>query len=132
MDISAQLGAIIGPLLVVVGVGTLLNRAHYARMISTFLENAELYYFSGALAFVIGMAMVINHNLWVSDWRVAITIIGWLSLIKGATRILMPAAGKKVARSFAEPGWALLVSGALLIAVGAWLSFRAFATPGLL
>ena len=131
MDLSAQLAAIIGPLLILVGLGTLLNRDHYRKMITAFLENAELYYFSGAMAFVIGLAMVLHHNLWVADWRVAITIIGWLSLIKGAVRILVPTVGRKVAGSFSDSGWLLFFSAILLIVFGAWLSFKAFAVPGI-
>jgi hypothetical protein len=130
MDLSAQLAAIIGPLLILVGLGTLLNRDHYRKMITAFLENAELYYFSGAMAFVIGLALVLHHNLWVADWRVAITIIGWMSLIKGTVRILVPRAGKRVANSFSESGWLLVSSAILLLAVGAWLSFNAFAALG--
>ena len=99
-------------------------------MITTFLENAELYYFSGALVFIIGLAMVLRQNLWVADWRVAVTIIGWLSLIKGAVRILAPTAGNRVAGSFTESGWPLISSALLLLVFGAWLSFRAFAALG--
>lgn len=63
---------LIGPLLVVIGVGVLLSSTHYARMTENFLKDDRLYYFSGAAAFLIGMAMVLHHNIWSADWRVAI------------------------------------------------------------
>ncbi len=29
---------------------------------------------------IIGILLVVSHNLWVADWRVVITIIAWLIL----------------------------------------------------
>ena len=37
-----------------------------------------------------GLAIVLTHNVWVANWRVLITLIGWLMLIRGAVRILAP------------------------------------------
>lgn len=125
-DFSQQLAAIIGPLFLVVGLGSLLNPDHYRKMLSAFLEDAELYYFSGALALVIGLAMVLYHNIWVADWRVAITIIGWMSLIKGAVRILFPTAGTRVAASFATSNQPIILSAFLLLGLGSWLALKAF------
>jgi len=36
------------------------------------------------------LAIVLTHNVWVANWRVLITLIGWLMLIRGAVRILAP------------------------------------------
>ena len=33
---------------------------------------------------------MLTHNVWVANWRVLITLIGWLMLIRGAVRILAP------------------------------------------
>jgi hypothetical protein len=33
---------------------------------------------------------VLVHNVWTPNWRVLITLIGWLMLIRGAVRILAP------------------------------------------
>jgi len=46
--------------------------------------------FSGYLALILGLVTVILNNLWVTDWRLAITLIGWISLIKGIVRIGFP------------------------------------------
>ena len=34
------------------------------------------------------------HNVWTSDWSVAITIIGWLSFIEGLLHIVFPKAAQ--------------------------------------
>ena len=126
MDTSILLACLIGPLLVVVGLGVLINQTHYASMVESFLKDAPLYYVSGATAFVIGMAIVLNHNIWALDWQVIITILGWMSLIKGAVRILYPAAGSQIAANIAGSQTALKVMAAVLLVLGAWLSYEGF------
>ena len=126
MDTSITLAQIIGPLLLVIGIGVMLNPAHYANMTKNFLENPALYYFSGALAFVIGMLIIIFHNLWVADWRVAITIIGWISLTKGIIRIVLPMKGAKYADKFVQSTGALNAGAVLLLIFGGWVSYQGF------
>lgn len=127
MDSSLLLARLIGPLLVVVGVGVLLNRRHYATMMQRFLDNTELYYFSGVLAFLVGEVLVLFHNLWVWDWRVVITVIGWMSLAKGAVRIVFPAIGLRFAASFTESDRYLNVGAVLIVVFGVWLAYQGFA-----
>ena len=33
---------------------------------------------------------MLTHNVWTADWRVVITILGWLAVITGAIRIVCP------------------------------------------
>jgi hypothetical protein len=49
-----------------------------------------LVYLFGLFDFAAGLAIVLNHNVWAANWRVLITLIGWLMLIRGAVRILAP------------------------------------------
>lgn len=125
MDTSILLARIIGPLFILVGVGTLINTNHYQAMLRQFLSSSELYYFSGALAFIIGGLIVSFHNIWAADWRAVITMIGWLSILKGAIRILFPGRGALYADAFASAS-TLRVGAVLIIAIGAWLCVMAF------
>ena len=45
----------------------------------------------GFIALVSGLAIVLFHNLWVGDWRLVITLIGWGGIIKGFVAIAQPA-----------------------------------------
>lgn len=125
METSILLARIIGPLFILVGLGTLINTNHYQAMLRQFLGRSDLYYFSGALAFIIGSLMVSFHNIWVADWRVVITIIGWFSILKGVIRILFPGRGAQYADAFASTT-TLRVGAVTIIAAGAWLCVMAF------
>lgn len=121
MDASLLLARLIGPLFLAAGAGLLLNPAHYHKMLHRFLTDAALYYFSGALALTIGVAILLFHNLWVADWRVAITVIAWLSVLKGLVRLLFPAAGQRAAAKLLSPGL-LRGFGIFAVLLGGWLA----------
>ena len=125
MDTSLLLARLLSPLFLAAGAGMLLNRDHYGEMLRSFLTDAALYYFSGALALVSGVAILLFHNLWVADWRVAITVIGWLAVVKGAVRLVFPRAGQHLAARLLGPG--LLVSlGLVSLLLGAWLAVMGY------
>ncbi len=126
MDTSLFLARIIGPLFLVVGAGVMLNAKHYATMAHHFLKNSELYYFSGAISLVVGLAIVLNHNLWTPDWRVVITILGWMSILKGVLRILLPKTGAEASERFLNSTWEVKLSSIPILILGAWLTYEGF------
>ena len=123
MPTSLYLAKLIGPTLLVIGLGMLINRDGYRDMAREFLGSRALIYLAGILAFVPGLAMVLAHNVWAADWRIVITILGWLALIGGAFRILFPQEGTRV---IANPN-TMLIGGVVTLVLGAILSFYGYA-----
>jgi hypothetical protein len=37
-----------------------------------------------------GLGIVISHNVWVADWPVLVTLIGWSALLKGIVTMVAP------------------------------------------
>jgi hypothetical protein len=69
------------------------------------------------------LVTVILHNIWVVDWRVAITILGWSTVIKGIQKIGFPEHIRKQAQMFKKKQW---LSAIFLILLGAWLMWMSF------
>ena len=42
------------------------------------------------LAIVIGLLNILFHNIWEDDWRLIITIIGWIALFIGLSLFVFP------------------------------------------
>ena len=61
--------------------------------------------------------------MWVANWPVLITVLGWLAAIGGAFRIVMPQGTEKVGRAMLNSKLGLTVAGAIWVAVGAILCF---------
>jgi hypothetical protein len=123
MQRSIFLAKLIGPLLFFAGVSLLANHEAFRLMAEQLLRNFALIYLSGAVTLVAGLAIVNLHNLWVRDWRVVITILGWLTVIGGIVRIVVPQhAATLGAAELTRPGF-LIALGPLVGALGAWLSY---------
>ena len=125
MQTSLYLAKLIGPTLLVIGIG--INRDGYRDMAREFLGSRALIYLAGIFAFVPGLAMVLAHNVWVADWRIVITILGWLALVGGAFRILFPQEVTRIGtRVIANPS-TMLIGGVVTLVLGAILSFYGYA-----
>ena len=42
------------------------------------------------LAIIVGLINILLHNVWEADWRLIITIIGWLALLLGLLLLSFP------------------------------------------
>ena len=82
-------------------------------MADEFLRSRALIYLSGVLIHDGGLAIVLTHNVWVADWRVLITLLGWLDA-RSAARCasLFPRPGQRPwARHAATIRSALTIGG---------------------
>jgi hypothetical protein len=78
---------------------------------------------TGYITMLMGLVTVILHNVWVWNWKVAITVLGWSTLLKGIGKIGFPELIHKQAQRFKKNQW---VSAAILIALGVWLFWMSF------
>ena len=78
---------------------------------------------TGYITLLMGLVTVILHNVWVDDWRVAITILGWSTLIKGITKVGFPEQIHKQAQRFKKKQ---MLSAIFIILLGAWLLWMSF------
>lgn len=128
MDTSLFLAKLIGPIFVIVGIGLLLNRNRYRAVVDEVMASRTLLYLFGAIALTGGLAIVLTHNVWVWDWPVIITIVGWLMVVRGTLRIVIPQQVEDLAaKTMARWPNLLLVSGLLVITLGAFLCWKGFA-----
>lgn len=78
---------------------------------------------TGYITLIMGLVTVILHNVWVVDWRVVITILGWSTVIKGIQKIGFPEHIRKQAQMFKK---GQIVSAIILLGLGAWLLWMSF------
>jgi hypothetical protein len=126
MDTSVFLARLIGPVLLVIGLQVALRPDRMRRIGETFLASEALIFLSGILTLPTGLAIVIVHNVWEADWRVVITLFGWLAIIAGIARIWQPAALMSLGRNMLARPFGMVVPGGLMALLGAFLSFRGY------
>ncbi len=127
MQTSVFIARLIGPLMITVGLAVLFNRRNFRSMAEDFLTNRGLMFLGGILVMLAGLAIVLTHNVWTADWRVLVTLFGWLMVIAGIIRIIEPpflyAGARTLLRHPAMP----VVTGVIWLAIGV-----VFCLPGYL
>jgi hypothetical protein len=129
MSTSKSLARLMGPILLVIGIGMacglMMEGAGYSNVLKEFIANRALIFLTGILALLAGVAIINVHNVWVPDWRVIVTVLGWLLVLRGIMLLVFPLTvqvfGDRVATSEAgvTAGAALtFVLGAVLCIMG--------------
>jgi hypothetical protein len=126
MATSRLIAGLIGPLLIAIGSAMLLNLDHFPVMATQIANDQGLIFLSGILSFLGGVAIVRAHNIWSGDWRIVVTLLGWLAILGGLVRMWFPQRAAPIAETFAGNATALIVGGLVVFALGAFLSYKAY------
>ena len=121
MQTSIFLAKLIGPLLLIVGIGVLVNRDHYLAMARQFVGSTPLMYLGAVVGMVAGLAIVLVHNVWTADWRVLITLLGWIHVIRGAATVIFPQKTAEFAARVTQRGF--LIASVVPLTLGAIFVF---------
>ena len=81
MDVTIFLARFWGSLFILLGLQSV--GARLLGRVIQYTEDKTITVSTGYITFLLGLATVVAHNLWVADWRVAVTILGWITLVKG-------------------------------------------------
>lgn len=133
MDISKFLSKVIGIYLVIISIAMLINMAQFSGLINDLINNAPLMFVTGFTTLILGILMVVSHNIWQRSWQLIITLLSWNTLLKGISLIFYPQIIGKVSFMFlhntsiayAAAGFDLVL-GMLLIYFGFKNNIRSF------
>lgn len=122
MDISVFLARFWGSLFLILGLFTV--GAKFLGRVIEYTEDKTITVSTGYITFLLGLATVVAHNLWVPDLRVMVTILGWITLLKGIEKIVFPERVNKKAQLFkgGQVFWGFVIF--LIGAIYFWLSFN--------
>ena len=126
MSTSIFLARLIGPVMALVGVSLLSNQAGFHKMAEEFLRSPALIFFTGMILMPAGLAVVLTHNVWVMDWRVIITLLGWIAVISGAVRIFAPDRATKIGKKFLNRKNFMMAAAGFWLVVGLALCYFGF------
>jgi hypothetical protein len=90
MDRSTHLAKLFGPILLIMGLSLLARSAELLAIFQEILSNPTLIYILCVLGLLGGVAVILAHNIWARDWRLIITVLGWLSAIESAVWLIVP------------------------------------------
>jgi uncharacterized protein YjeT (DUF2065 family) len=124
MATSLIIGKILGTYLFIVGIAILMDSSYYKKILNNKVQSSFLLVLSGIMTLIIGLIMVIFHNLWNQSWEIVITIIAWITVLKGIFILFFPKIALKLMKDFSKK--TLLWSGWICMIVGAYLMYMSF------
>jgi len=130
MTTSRYIARLMGPVMLIIGIGMiggmLTEGDAYSSLMKEFIGSRALIFITGALALVAGLAVVNAHNLWVPDWRVIVTILGWLLIVRGVSNLVFPATVQTLGDRMIASHGGILAGAAVTIVLGAILSIMGY------
>jgi len=123
---TETIARIAGPYLLVTALGFLVSRRFYERMV---LGNANsdpvLLNVTGAVHFVIGMVVLVNHFAWGSLAEALVSLLGGAAVAKGVALIVFPEATLKAPKTVGRTLTASSVGFALWGGALCWIGWSA-------
>ena len=126
MDASIFLAQALGLYFLIVGFALISNGDQLKGLVSKILEDDALLFVTGFIALILGVLMVISHNLWVMDWRIVITLVAWLMFIKGVVRVVFPKKAVNISKKWIKSNTAYYTTSVIVLLLGFFLGYHGF------
>jgi hypothetical protein len=126
MTTSKTIAALLGPTLIAIAASIFINLNVWPAVVDQAFHNPALVFVTGYPLFVAGLTIVYFHNRWTRSWPVVVTVLGWLTLVSGLSRILFPTRLAGIATSATQTTSVMPIAALVTLAVGAFLSFKAY------
>lgn len=90
MELPFLVAKMLSVVYIAAGIAAVSGTITFSRIVEDFEKSQGLTFISGFITLIIGMLLVRYHNIWARDWTVLITIVAWMSLLKGIMLIVFP------------------------------------------
>lgn len=121
MDISIVLAKIIGSYFVIVAALIVFFPSSIHALINTIRDKGVAASMS-LFTVIFGIIIVSLHNIWSLDWHGLITIIGWLTLVKGVVLFAKPELLLK--QAVRMEGGSYYIHALIAFVIGAYLLYQ--------
>ena len=124
-DLSAFLAKFFGIYCLIIGVFLITKRELFEQMVNELYASQSMWFVTGIINLMLGLAVVLGHNIWEANFTSAVTIVGYLILIKGLVRMFSPQTSLNyIARMISGSGyWAIT---GITFLLGLYLAYSGF------
>lgn len=133
LEPAIYIARLVGPVFAAMGLSVLLNAPMYNALMLEATRSPILIYLTGVMLLPVGIAMLHSYRAWTNDWRVIVTVLGWLFAIGGAVRVLSPQIAMNVRLQLFTGTVAGPLIGLVVFLIGAVLTvmgYRSLYQPG--
>jgi hypothetical protein len=125
MDRSRFIAGLIGPTLFAVALSLFVNRQLLPDLMRLLATQPAAIFLAGITTLVIGLAIVLSHRER-RGWRLIVTIFGWLAVVAGVLRIVIPYQIASWVPAITGQPWVFPFAATVFLILGLFLSWKAF------
>lgn len=124
---TAFLSKLIGLYCLLVALSMLTNKEATVAAVNSLFHSPAVLLIGGLVALVIGLAMILGHNVWSGGApAIIVTLFGWAALIKGVIILFLPPQAATLYFAALHYQQFLYPYSALMIVLGAYLTYAGF------
>lgn len=120
---TRTMARVIGPSMLIMGAAVVLRADTMPLLIGGLMQDGSLMLITAAFVLILGAVMITAHNVWTTPAAIVITLLGWITFVRGAVILLLPNVVTTIAPYVIHTPAAIPVIGAVTAALGAWLAF---------
>lgn len=124
MELSIFIAQVFALVYLAIGLGMLIDTKYYRKAFDSMIANSGVMYIGGVMALVIGFLIISSHNIWVKDWTVIITVLGWLAVVKGVMLLVFPKAMLNFSKGLMKKN--LTIISVIVLILGGVLGYFGF------
>jgi len=131
LPLTIYLAKLFGLYLIVIALAMmaklLFDKQNTIATVNAFMRNPPLIFFNDVITVIVGLALVIGHNVWSGGaLPIVVTILGWMTLIGGVAYLCI--SHDRRVRLYEAVQWekSIFVIMAITLVVGLYLTVSAF------
>ena len=127
MGTSIFLAKLMGLYFIIAGLFILIKHKSLRQMTYALVQDTPSMFVASFFAIIMGLLLVLNHNIWTGGWTIIITIFSWIVLLKGLFMLFMPQRiALKMVKSFTERQNWYVVYGIIVLILGLYMASKGF------
>jgi nitrate reductase gamma subunit len=117
---------ILGPFLLAAGILLISQRDRMLMVIATLVQDDHLTVMVAFISLAIGLVIITLHDRWGGFTQVVISLLGWITLLRGALLLFVPNVARTMAAHFVNAPQLAPIAGCVIAFLGLWLAFVGF------
>jgi hypothetical protein len=125
--LTVFLGRLLGLYTLITGLWVLADKQEVVSTLPDILGNRPLLIIIAIIALVVGLAIVLGHNIWSGGaLTILVTLIGWISLLRGLLILFLPPAATRQILEVMQFERFFYIYVAIPLILGAYLTYLGF------
>ena len=122
-ETTQYLAQLIGPITIILAISFALKSKAYMEWFSHIDRTQPYLFLQGVVEATVGLALVLNHNLWTSAPEIIISLLGWGMILEGTLALVTSNKSiKRTFRGFLSPV-ALQATAGVFVILGGYLTW---------